>query len=53
VYVAFAVVLNASAAAQLNVVGKPVGKLTVGAAGGVTVITCCAANGLLHTSVAE
>jgi hypothetical protein len=40
VYVAFAVVLNASAAAQLNVVGKPVGKLTVGSLAGKTVNIC-------------
>ncbi len=39
-YVAFAVVLNASAAAQLNVVGKPDGKLTVGPIAGKTVNIC-------------
>ena len=50
-YVAFAGVVNDSAEAQLNVTGKPVGKETVGATGGVIVITCCAFNGLLQTSV--
>jgi hypothetical protein len=51
VYVAFAGVIKVSAEAQLNVTGRPAGNETVGATGGVIVITYCAFNGLLQTSV--